>query len=312
MRLVSFSLFAAFSLVAMPSNALIPVPVGGHPGEIDATVRVTLERGKVEPNENPASWQKANWELYTVGGGYTYGDAGPLRDLSFRLEATWFTAPAERNDPTRGPVAAAQCRTGRIPSVGRCEFHAADSGAYLTPSVGFNLIHKGDFSFGLFVLGNIPTGIDYRRFVVPRTDFVAGGFQTGTRLLPWFTFESRTYIGSGLALGGAKQNGTIAITNLLGAETARWLLPWKAGLKVGSYFDGDLFGERTDPAYDAAYTAGYPERSDRIRMMRFGTVIASYAQITQHAAVEVSFVQKIFGYDTPATKFLSFGLRAAM
>ena len=59
-------------LLSSTAHALIPVPVGGHAGDVDATARVTLERGKVEPNENPASWQKANWELYSVGGGYTY------------------------------------------------------------------------------------------------------------------------------------------------------------------------------------------------------------------------------------------------
>jgi hypothetical protein len=299
-------------LLSSTAHALIPVPVGGHAGDVDATARVTLERGKVEPNENPASWQKANWELYSVGGGYTYGDAGPIRDLSFRFEGTWFTAPAERSDPSRGTVAAERCLTGRIPAPGQCVFHSADSGVFLTPSVAFNIIHKGDFSFGFFVLGNIPVGIDYRRFVVPRTDFVAGGFQTGTRLTPSFTFESRTYLGSGLKLGGGKQNGTIAITNLLGFEASKWLLPWKAGIKGGSYFDGDLFGERSDAAYDAAYTAGYPDRTDRIRMMRFGVVVAPYAQITEHAAIELSFVQKIFGYDTPATKFLSLGVRGVL
>lgn len=299
-------------LVSTSAHALIPVPVGGRAGDVDVTARVTLERGKVEPNENPASWQNANWELYSVGGGYTYGDAGPLRDLSFRLEGTWFTAPTERSDPSRGLVPADRCLTGRIPGPGQCVFHSADTGVFITPSFAFNVIHRPAFSFGFFLLGNIPIGIDSRRFVVPRTDFVAGGFQTGTRLSPSFTFESRTYFGSGLKMGGGKQNGTIAITNLLGYEAASWLLPWKAGIKAGSYFDGDLFGERADAAYDAAYTAGYPERSDRIRMMRFGAVVAPYAQVTEHAALELSFVQKIFGYDTPATRFISIGVRGVL
>lgn len=311
-KLTKLPLSIAFVLSTVPAAALIPVPVGGRAGDVDVTARVTLERGKVEPNENPASWQKANWELYTVGGGYTYGDAGPLRDLAFRLETTWFTAPAERSDPSRGPVPAARCATGRIPAVDQCVFHSADSGLYFTPSVSFNAIHKGAFSFGFFVLGNIPIGIGYRRFVVPRTDLVAGGFQTGTRLAPSFTFEARVYAGSGGTLGGGKQNGTIAITNLLGYEAATWLLPWKAGVKGGTYFDGDLFGERADAAYDAAYTAGYPDRSDRIRMMRFGVLVAPYAQITERAALELSFVQKVFGYDTPATKFISIGVRGLL
>lgn len=71
-----------------------------------------------------------------------------------------------------------------------------------------------------------------------------------------------------------------------------------------------MLSERTDPAYDQAYTAGYPERSDRIRMMRFGVLLAPYFQVTEKLAVELSYVQKIFGYDTPATQFYNAGLRA--
>ncbi|RYE95064.1 MAG: hypothetical protein EOO75_00280 [Myxococcales bacterium] len=307
---LSLLLLLGVSLSTRTSLALITAPVGGHPGEVDANVRVTLERGKVEPNSDPSSFQKASWQLYTVGVGYTIGSFGRVQDLSLRLEATHFRAPAERNDLAFGPLTAARCRTGKLSLAGQCEFHPRDDGSFFTPQLAFNVVHQVSFSLGFFLLGSIPVGIDYKRFVVPRTDLVAGGIQTGTRLASFLTFEARLYFGSGNRLGG-KQNSTVAISNLFGLQVEKWLLPWSAGVKFGTYFDGDLLDERTDPAYDQAYTVGYPEKTDRIRMMRFGTIIAPYMKVTDRVAVELSYVQKIFGYDTPATQFYSAGVRAA-
>jgi hypothetical protein len=304
-------MLAASAFLPTTSHALIPTPVGGRPGQVDVSFRLSLERGKVEPNSNVASFQRANWEVYTLGAGYTHGRIGPLLDVTFRLEGSYFTSPAEINDPARGAVAAEDCITGDIPSAGRCQFHDADSGGYVSPSISFNVLHPGDFSLGFFVLSNVPIGIDFARFVVPRVDLIAGGVTVGMRMKEWLSFESRTYIGSGMFAGEHKQAATIALTMLFGFEAERWLLPWKIGVKLGPYFDGDLLGERTDPAYDAAYTAGYPERTDRIRMMRFGTAILPYVQLTEHAALELGYVQKIFGYDTPATQFYTVGARAA-
>lgn len=195
--------------------ALIPTPVGGHKGELDVSARLTLERGKVEPNENTASFQKARWQLYTLGVGYALGDLAVFQDMTLRLEGTMFQAPAEKNDLARGTLTAAQCRSGKISAEGQCEFHPADTGGFLTPQLSFNVIHTGTHSFGFFLMGNVPLGIDYKRFVVPRTDLVAGGLQTGTYLTESFTFEARIYLGSGNFIGG-KQNSTIAISNAFG------------------------------------------------------------------------------------------------
>jgi len=309
--LVLVATLAGVLLDAEHAWALIPSPVGGRPGEVDVSFRLSLERGKVEPNSNEASFQKAQWELYTLGLGYTLGRIGPLLDVTFRLEGTYVRSPAERSDPDRGSVAPDDCLSGVIPGPGRCQFHPDDDGGYISPSINFNVLHPGDFSLGFFVLSNVPFGIDFARFVTPRVDLIAGGVTVGLRMRAWLSFESRTYVGSGMFLGDDTQPATIALTNLFGFEAERWLLPWKIGVKLGPYFDGDLIGDRADPNYDAAYTAGYPERSDRIRMMRFGFALLPYVQVTQHAALELGYVQKIFGYDTPATQFYTVGARAA-
>jgi hypothetical protein len=312
MRYVLAALSAACCiLAASAAHALVPIPVGGHPGETDVFFRLSLERGKVEPNSNEASFQKARWNMYTAGGGYTYGTVGFLQDLSFRLEGTLYDSPAEISDPERGVVSADRCRSGVVPAPGRCQFHPADRGGFVTPAIIWNFVHTGDFSFGAFLTGNIPIGVNFKKFVMPRTDFFGGGFSVGVHPQPWMTFESRTYFGSGAKLGGGTQNSTVAILNVFGFEARKWLLPWKAGFKFGTYFDGDLLNERYDDAYDQAYTPGYPASRDRIRMMRFGLAVFPYMQITDSASLELSYVQKVFGYDTPATQFYTATTRVA-
>jgi hypothetical protein len=167
-RLAGGAAFLSFALAASSADALIPIPVGGHPKELDVFARLTLERGLVEPNENKASWQKANWEMFTVGGGYGVGDLGPLQDFSIRAEFTGYQSPAEVNDVGKGAVAPGACH-GVVIGPGQCQFHPSDKGSFFTPSIGFNLVHTGSFSFGVFLLGNIPIGVDYSKFVLPRS-----------------------------------------------------------------------------------------------------------------------------------------------
>jgi len=297
--------FLAVLFFPLPAAALITSPVGGRAGEFDASARVSLERGKIEPNENEDSWQKARWNMYTVGAGYGIGDLGPIRDLYVRVDGTYVYSPAEVNE--RGVVTPDRCRGKQLDAT-RCEFHPEARGGFVTPSVAWNVVHELKYSFGFFVQSSIPIGMNLEKFVQPRIDHVAGGASVGVRLAENLTFESRLYFGSGTF--DKKQNSTVAITNLFGVEVERWLLPWKAGIKFGTYFDGDL-RERFDERYDAAYTSGYPDRRDRVRMMRFGVAIFPYFKVTDHTAIELGYVQKIFGYDTPATQFFHIGVRAS-
>lgn len=297
-------------LVSGSAAALIPIPVGGHPKELDVFARLTLERGLVEPNENKASWQKANWEMFTIGAGYGVGDLGPLQDFSIRAEFTGYQSPAEVNDVSKGAVTPAQCR-GVVLGPGQCQFHPSDRGSFISPSISANLVHTAAFSFGVFVVGNIPIGVDYAKFVLPRIDWIGGGFRGGVEMTSWFALETSFYVGSGSAGTAAKQNGTFAATQLLHFKTARiGTSPFfRLGVKVGPYVDGDLIGERTDAAYDQAYTAGYPERTDRIRMFRFASTILPYVQMSDTVSLELGWLQKLFGYDTPATQLYTATLR---
>ncbi len=292
---------------ARDARAFVPSPVGGHPGEVDASARVTLERGKVEPNENPDSKQSARWTVLQVGAGYTLGKVGPLEDVRFGLDAAYFSSPAEVNDLTLGPPVPASKCAGTVVGEGLCQFHIANNGFLLTPRLSANFLHDARLSFGAYLQGTAPFDVNLRGFVVPRIDVVAGGLTFGAHLTDWASLETNTYVGAGVP---GKQNGAVAQTVLFGVEAKRWLLRWPAGVKVGPYFEGDLT-ERFDERYDAAYTAGFPDRHDRIRALKFAVAFLAYARVTDHFAVELGYVQKLFGYDPPATQTYYAGVRAA-
>ncbi len=304
----------ALAARAQPSSALVTTPVGGSPGSVDANVGVTLERGKIEPNEDERSWQSAAWELYTVGVGYTFGQVASLKDLFVRLEYSYYTSPAEIVESPLAPGAVCP----RTLESG-CEIHPADEGHLITPQLGFNLIHEPDHSLGVFVKATIPVGVRQEKFVLPRLDLIGGGLLWGNRFAPWFFVQSGFFVGSGPASGS--QNATIAVFNALGFEGKRWLPTGDVGLRIGPYFDGDL-SERFDARYDGAFYAGVPTQAgqapttpagtaDRVRMMRFGVSLSGYVQLSRSLVLEAGYTQKIFGYDTPATQFFTLGARAA-
>ena len=297
-----------FSIVSLTTPGLafayVPIPVGGHKGELDLVLRLSLERGKIEPTENALSFQAADWNVYTLGAGFTIGDVAWLQDLFVRLDASYYASPAERNE--KGVVAPTSC-LGRVIDDHTCEFYPEDRGLLITPMVGFNLVHKPAYSFGVFLQGTIPIDVNTAKFALPRIDYIAGGLQMGVHLTDWFGFQSRFYIGSGAI--GAEPNGAVAMTNLLSFEAPRWILPWKAGLNIGPYFEGD-FTRRFDARYDAAFTTGYPAVRDRVQAMRFALASLPYFLVTDRVALEFGYVQKFFGYDPPATQLFTVAVRS--
>lgn len=315
-------------MLSRSAAAFVGTPVGGHPGELDANAVVTLERGKTEPNENQASFMKTRgWYEYKLGVGYTVGDVGPLQFFSLRLEGTHYQTPSERNDPANwqvGPEGSSppgsigpECAAGaQYLGNGVCEFHPADRGTIVTGSLSFAVIHDPKFALGLFVKGSVPFGMDLEKFENPRLDYLAGGFNVGLELQTWLGFETTFYLGSGTRPFGKQQNGAAALGTLFDLKARRWLLPWRAGLKLGPYVEGDIH-ERFDERYDRAYSpavlpqaGSQPERSrDRIRAARFALAFLPYFLVTEQLSIEAGYVQKFFGYDARATQVYFVGAR---
>ncbi len=327
--LVAAALFVASSQAA----AFVGTAVGGHPGELDVHARFLADRGKIEPTENQASWQRtAHVDEYTLGVGYTWGDVGPLSFFSTRLEATYVRAAEEKNDPdvwfvgppgSRTPadgIVDSECSRGaEYLGSGVCRFYPEDDGTIVTGTVSFAVLHDPKFAFGLFARGSVPLALNLEKYSSARFDYFAGGWQAGVHLLPWLDYESVVFIGSGTRPFGDEQNGVVALNNLFAFKAKRWLLPWKAGVKVGPYVEGDLH-ERSDARYDAAYgpqvlpqPGGDPNAptqfDDRVRAARFAVAILPYFLVTDHVAVELGYVQKFFGYDAKATQAYFAGVR---
>jgi hypothetical protein len=299
---------------AAPARAFVPIPVGGHPGELDLSLQLGIEAGKIEPNENADSWQRAHdFRLYGLSAGYTFGDLGVFQDLSLRVEGIYYTSPAERSDRTIAGRALdpARCVAPARLDGGACEFHAADDGALASVSISTNLVHKADFSFGVFLRGTAAIGLETTKFASPSVHYLAAGVSLGIHLTPWLGFQSLTFIGLGTRPFSDDQNGAVALNNLLVFEASRWLLPWRAGVKIGPYVELDL-NERFDQVYDAAYSGSAPDgsaRVDRIRAARFALSFLPYMLITERVSVEAGYVQKLFGYDARATQYYYLGVR---
>ncbi len=316
--------FLSLTLTATAAQAFVSTPVGGRPGELDVNAVVTAERGKIEPNENQASWVKAkDWYEYKLGVGYTWGDVGPLQFFSTRLEATYYRTPAERNDPDKWQVGAPgsgppECTAGaEYLGGGVCEFYPKDDGTLVSATVSAALVHDPKYAFGLYLKGTVPFGMNKHKFANPRIDYFAWGWQGGVELTNWLGYEANFYFGLGTRPFGKEQNGAAALTNLLHFHARSWLLPWKAGIKLGPYVEGDIH-ERYDERFDRAYSPqtlpqpgapGPTQQTDRIRAARFALAFLPYFLVTEHVAVELGYVQKFFGYDARATQAYFAGVR---
>ncbi len=312
---------------SVTARAFVDTPVGGHPGELDVNAQLTLERGKYEPNGNQASFQSPPpWQEYKLGVGYTWGNFGPFKFFSTRLDAVYFRTGAERNDPSVWQVQpeGSSTATQLVPECsggaeylgnGECEFYASDSGAVTTATVSGALIHTADFALGLYLRSSIPIGVNLRKFANPRVDYVSGGLQAGTHMTNWFDFETTLFFGSGTF--SKDKNATAAVSIFGHFKANKWLLPWKAGFKFGPYIEGDMT-ERFDARFDNAYSPqALPQpgdteltrQNDRIRSARFALGLLPYFLVTDHLAVELGYIQKMFGYDVPATQAYFVGLR---
>jgi hypothetical protein len=266
---------------------------------------------------------------YKLGAGYTWGHYGPLQFFSTRLEATYYTSAAEKNDPEAwfidAPVTAVpdnpECTAGaRHLGDGVCEFYPEDQGTLVTGSVSFAVVHDASFALGLYLRATVPIGMDLDKFANPRLDYIAGGTQLGVELTSWLSYESILFLGSGTRPFGSQQNGALALNNLFHAHTRRWLLPWKAGIKLGPYVEGDIH-ERYDERYDRAYSpvqlpqpgAAEPvQHRDRIRAARFAVATLPYFLVTENLSVELGYIQKFFGYDARATQAWFVGVRGLL
>lgn len=332
-RFIALALGLVTLALASESSAFVPTPVGGHPGELDVSFVFQTDRGKYEPTENTASFRPVEgWYEYRLSVGYTWGHFGFLQFFSTRLEGMYYTVDPETNDPTVWYVApegtvgpggklVPECGAGSVfLGDGVCQFYGSDKGGMISAILSAALVHTPHVSFGLFVKGTAPIGMNLKKFVSPHMDYIAGGFQLGAEMTRWLDFEVFGYFGSGTHPISDKKNSRALGSTLFHFHANRWLLPWKAGIKLGPYVEGDMT-QREEPRYDLAYApqqlpafpseyADSPVRqNDRLRSAKYSLAFLPYFLVTEHVAVELGYIQKFFGYDPPATQAWFAGVR---
>ena len=294
-----------FASLTITQNAYAYAPTSGEEGHFDANVQFTAELGQVEPTERATTFQPADIKILTGGVGYTFGRVGPLQDFTMRLEGAYYSAAEEEVEDDSDDLPLGY------------RFFERDRGGYITAVVATNFVHEARYAFGAYLQGTIPLDVDFQKFSNVHLHYVGGGttlsvFLTDPSKIIRVAYANRLFLGSGAYVDDFQHNASIAMTNLFVLEAARWALPWRVGISFGPYFEGDL-NEHENARYNEAYGSVSPDlvAGDRVREMRLAIAVLPYFRITDHAAVELGFMQKLFGYDLPATQFWSAGVRAS-
>lgn len=278
------TLLFSFLISSAQSYALVSSPSTVANGEWVIEAKSIFERGKVEPNENKDSYQQAEINIYQLALSHGLTGSSFGSDHYFRVDYRYFTSGKEE-------------AAGQV-------FYEKDTGNVATLTYGFNLVHEPVYSAGIYASVSPLSSYNKDKFSSPRVDLWALGFRSGLELSPsWFT-ESSIHYGSGQP---GRQNSYLALTNLFGFKLSE-LVGWPMTLKFGPYAELDT-QDRTDTKYDAAFSAS--GRTDRIRSMKVGTIVAIDINLPSSWFISGGYVQKLGGYDAPATHALyaSLGLK---
>jgi len=281
MPIYLFAVVAMFSIfVSTEARALVSSQAQGNEGDWKVELRTTLERGKVEPNENTASFQKAKIDIYEASAARFFGAGFGSRHFA-KLQLRAF-------------------ESGREEAAGRL-FHEKDRGQAISLTYGFDLVHELRYSLGIYASVTPFASFNKAKFSQPRIDLASLGFQLGVGLSDSFSMETLLHFGLGYA---RQQNSYLAFSQVVG-----WNLEQATGLpaniKLGPYLEMDL-QERYDDKYDAAFSP--TGRPDRIRAVKFGLLGAFNVGLGNDWYASLAYVQKIGGYDAPATNATSLGL----
>ncbi len=279
---VSMKLLAVLTcFVSIDSMALVSSPVSAGDGRWNVELRSTLERGKIEPNENKASYQSAEIDVHQLSITKGLENTSYGSDHFARVDLKYLKSGEER--------------------VGGQIFYGVDTGSVATLSYGFNFVHDPKYTSGIYLSVSPVTNFNKEKFSVPRVDLWSIGFRTSAELSDKVYIEDSIHYGSGIP---GEQNSYLAFTHLF-ALRLDTIVGLPLTLKWGPYAELDT-SERTDSQYDAAFSPS--GTSDRIRSMKVGVVSSVEFALTKQSYGTVTYVQKLGGYDAPATNAFSLAI----
>jgi hypothetical protein len=250
-------------------------------GESRIGLESQIEQGKIEPNENRASFQDADIKINRIKYAYGLSDFAGLKYTSLYLEYGQFTSNEER--------------------VGATLFYEEDKGSYASVGFSAELLHDADRVFGFYI--NVLPSPNYnkKKFSNPRLDKFSFGLNSSFNISDNVFYKNLFHYGSG---DGTDQNSYFAIDTGFGFRLEE-IVRVPAFLSTTLFLESDL-SERFDSSYDTAFSAA--GRTDRVRAFKYGTLIGLNIEITKNISASLEALQKLGGYDARSTQINRLGL----
>lgn len=275
------TIFIFCLFIATSAHAFVSGPSSVNAGENYISAGLQSERGKVEPNENRASFQDAQIDIYKLR--YTRGFEGLLNlsRSSLFVEYGSFQSAKEQ--------------------VGNTLFYNKDSGSYLTLGLAGDFMHDLDKQFGFYVQFSPVRSYNEKKFSNPRLDQFAVGLTSAFHISENFFQKNLIHYGSG---DTPSQNSYLAIDTGFGYKLNH-LVGRQLTVTASLFLEADT-SERKDTGYDAAFSPAGTQ--DRIRAFKYGTVIGADVALTEYLNLAVSSLQKLGGYDARSTQIMNASL----
>ena len=256
-------------------------PSSVNAGDNYISLGTQAERGKVEPNENRASFQDAQIDLYKLK--YVRGLEGllGLRTSNVYFEFGSFNSVQEQ--------------------VGSTLFYEKDQGSYLTLGFSGDILHEPDKQFGFYLQVSPSRSYNKNKFSNPRLDLFALGLTSAFNITDNFFQKSLIHYGSG---DGTSQNSYLAVDSGYGYRLNH-LVGRQFTISGSLFLEADL-SERKDQSYDTAFSPAGTQ--DRIRTFKYGTLLGADLAIADQVNLNINYLQKLGGYDARSTQIFTASL----
>lgn len=270
-----------FLFICQNSHAFVSGPGSIDVNENFISLSSQVERGKIEPNENKASFQSAQMDIYKLR--YVRGLRNFLgmNHLNVYIEYGEFSSNKEQ--------------------VGTTLFYERNLGSFLTVGASGDIVHDLEKQFGIYLQATPIRNYNKDKFSNPRLDVFAFGVTTTAKLTNNFFQKNLIHIGAG---DKPNQNSYLAIDTGFGYKLDE-LANRQLSLSASLFLEADTV-ERKDERYDAAFSPSGTQ--DRVRAFKYGTLLGLDMAISKKINLKINYLQKLGGYDARSTQIYTMNL----
>jgi len=274
-------------------------------GSIDSSVRALQLGGALTPEEgekvlrlgfngligiisppikfsHPDGFNDAKMFEEYIGFSYGFGDV-LLRDIVASSQLTFYQSGKETLNST--------------------QIHSSDSGMFLSLRLSGNFIHLSKFVFGVWLQGDIPFGMEKKKFVKPNINYVGGGLSASGELADQFFLSQTLFLGSGLFSPRTK-NANIISNTFPSVNFGQLFFGRDFSFTTGLSVEADVT-KRTDAAYAASALA-----DGKIRNLVFVTPFVFNFPFAERFSTQGGLAVKWKGKSTRGSMFFNFEVAA--